>query len=313
MKRIKIVLLLMMMLFISACSSLSSPDASDVNDRSGSSEGMMPSFGDNDFEGISQENEETSSEKLIQTIGLEIETKQYIETIENIEGLIKRLNGYILSSYVPQPRTTNEYSNLVASFTLMIPTAKIDAFILETGEFSNVVSERREAQNVTAQYRDTEARIATLRAKELRLLELLSQSGSLSDLLLVETELSNTRYEIERLESSIKDFDTRIQYTQFYLTIREVYEFTPSDRASLWERITEEFRVNAQNFLRILESSFIFVVTTLPFILLQLLLWFIPVGLIYLLVRRLKQFSWIKRLTEEFKRNPHPKQPKDKP
>jgi hypothetical protein len=192
-----------------------------------------------------------------------------------------------------------EFNNLVATLTVMIPTSSIEDFILKTGKTSNIVNERREAYNVTDIYRDTESRITTLKAKEVRLLELLQKSGSLSDLLMIETELSNTRYEIEQLQSSIKDFDTRIQYTQFNLTIREVYEFSPSDQASLWERIVEGFSSNAQSFIRTLETGFIFIVTTLPFLLIQLILWCLPLLIVYFIYRKLSKkhtfMNWINR------------------
>jgi hypothetical protein len=315
MKPLKRIVLILSLLMITACSSFTSSESPILNDRPGSSEdsseGMMPSFGDADFKGSSQDSD-ASAEKLIQQIGLEIETKFYAQTISDIEKLIANLGGYIQSSYVPQPRVNTEFNNLVASFTLMIPTSKIDAFILQTGEISNVVSERREAFNVTTAYRDTEARIVNLKAKETRLLELLQQTGSLSDLLMVENELSNTRYEIERLESSIRDFDARIQFTQFNLTIREVYEFTPNERGSLWDRVVEAFRVNAQRFVYVLETSFIFVVSELPFILLQLLLWILPLGLLYGLMRWLNRWSWFKNIKRVLKDSLFPnKHPKD--
>ena len=249
---------------------------------------MQPSF-TNESEFINKDGTESPSEKLIQTIGLELETKQYTETIKEIEALVKSLNGYVQSSYVPRPRNESEFSNLEANLTVMIPTASIEDFILKAGTASKIVNERREVYNVTDVYRDTAARILTLQAKELRLLELLKQSGSLSDLLLIENELSNTRYEIERLESSIQDYDKRIQYTQFNLTIREVYEYSPSERASLWERIVEEFTSNAQGFLRALESGFIFIISTLPFLLVELALWFIPLLILYLIYRKVSK------------------------
>ena len=249
---------------------------------------MQPSFS-NEGEFINKDGTESPSEKLIQTIGLELETKQYTETIKEIEALVKSLNGYVQSSYVPRPRNESEFSNLEANLTVMIPTASIEDFILKAGTASKIVNERREVYNVTDVYRDTAARILTLQAKELRLLELLKQSGSLSDLLLIENELSNTRYEIERLESSIQDYDKRIQYTQFNLTIREVYEYSPSERASLWERIVEEFTSNAQGFLRALESGFIFIISTLPFLLVELALWFIPILILYLIYRKVSK------------------------
>lgn len=301
MKFRKIIILTLFILLISACSSFSSPKEEGSTDNSGAvtedSEGMIPSF-NNDQVDQSKNISETPNEKLIQNIGLEIETKQYTTTVSEIEALVRSLNGYIQNSYIPRPKSDNEFSNLQASLTVMIPTVSIDDFIIKAGKTSNIVSERREVYNVTDSYRDTESRINTLKAKELRLLELLKQSGSLSDLLTIENELSNTRYEIERLESTILDYDKRIQYTQFNLTIREVYEYSPSEQASLWERIVEGFTNNAQSFIRTLENGFVFIVTTLPFILIQIILWCSPIIIVYFIYRKVskkKFLPWFKQ------------------
>lgn len=301
MKFRKIIILTLFILLISACSSFSSPKEEGSTDNSGAvtedSEGMIPSF-NNDQVDQSKNINETPNEKLIQNIGLEIETKQYTTTVSEIEALVRSLNGYIQNSYIPRPKSENEFSNLQASLTVMIPTVSIDDFIIKAGKTSNIVSERREVYNVTDSYRDTESRINTLKAKELRLLELLKQSGSLSDLLTIENELSNTRYEIERLESTILDYDKRIQYTQFNLTIREVYEYSPSEQASLWERIVEGFTNNAQSFIRTLENGFVFIVTTLPFILIQIILWCSPIVIVYFIYRKVskkKFLLWFKQ------------------
>ena len=310
MKFRKILLFILLISLLSSCSSFLSPSEESSNDQSGEmSEGMVPSYTD-DEQGISKDVTNISSdEKLIQTIGLEIETKQYTTTISDIEALVKSLGGYIQSSYIPRPKAEVEFSNLQANLVVMIPTKSIEDFILEAGKSSNIVSESREAYNVTDSYRDTEARITTLKAKELRLLELLNQSGSLSDLLMIENELSNTRYEIERLESTILDYDKRIEYTQFNLSVREVYEYSPSDEASLWEKIVEGFSSNAQNFLRSLETGFVFIVTTLPFILIQFILWCLPVAFIYFIFKKFsknKSFNLFKKFIK--KDNPEKKE-----
>lgn len=312
MKFRKIIILTLFILLISACSSFSSPKEEGSTDNSGAatedSEGMIPSF-NNDQVDQSKNISETPNEKLIQNIGLEIETKQYTTTVSEIEALVRSLNGYIQNSYIPRPKSDNEFSNLQASLTVMIPTVSIDDFIIKAGKTSNIVSERREVYNVTDSYRDTESRINTLKAKELRLLELLKQSGSLSDLLTIENELSNTRYEIERLESTILDYDKRIQYTQFNLTIREVYEYSPSEQASLWERIVEGFTNNAQSFIRTLENGFVFIVTTLPFILIQIILWCLPIVIVYFIYRKVskkKILPWfIQKIIKEEKHVDH--------
>lgn len=301
MKFRKIIILILLVFLFSACSSLSSSKEESIRDNSGAitdeSEGMVPSYSDKDTEQPGKDISGIVNEKLIQNIGLEIETKQYATTISEIEALVKSLNGYIQNSYIPRPKKDNTFNNLEANLTVMIPTESIEDFILKAGKSSNIVSERREVYNVTDSYRDTESRINTLKAKEIRLLDLLKESGSLSDLLMIENELSNTRYEIERLESTILDYDKRIKFTQFNLIIREVYEYTPTDEASLWEKIVEGFTNNAQSFMRTLETGFVFIITTLPFILIQFLLWCLPLLLVFFIYRKVSKnrtLPWFK-------------------
>lgn len=303
MKFRKIILVITLIFLFSACSS--PKEESTINDSgsiSEGSEGMIPSF-TNEESNQTNKDSVPSNEKLIQTIGLQLETKEYSNTVKEIESLVKSLGGYIQSSYIPRPKKDNEFNNLEANLSVMIPTIYIDDFILKTGETSNIVNEQREVYNVTDSYRDTETRIITLKAKELRLLDLLKESGSLSDLLMIENELSNTRYEIERLQSIILDYDKRIQYTQFNLIIREVYEFSPTEKASLWERIVDGFTNNAQSFLRSLESAFVFIVTTLPFILIQVFLWCLPIILLIFLYRRFTKnrpnFHFLKKFVKK--------------
>lgn len=302
MKYRSLITLILIVFLFSACSSFSLPKETSSTENSAAiseqSEGVEPSFIKDNLGSSDREKAILSNEKLIQTIGLELETKAYTKAVDEIEALVKSLNGFIQNSYVPLPRNANEFSNLVANITVMIPTSSIEEFINRAGTSAKIVSERREVFNVTDVYRDAEARIVTLQAKELRLLELLKQSGTLSDLLLIENELSNTRYEIERLESSIQDYDKRIAYTQFNLSLREVYEYSPSERVGLWERIVEAFSNNAQSFIRMLENGFIFILSTLPFLVVEVALWIVPISLIYFITRRITKkrniMAWIK-------------------
>lgn len=303
-----LIILVFIVLFLTSCSSTSTQEPANAGEESTSSEGVYPSFTKDDALGLSETTNVTSETKLIQTIGLELETKQYTQTISDLEALTKQLGGYIQSSYIPLPKENVEYSNLTAYLSLMVPTTKIDEFILATSETSSITNESREASNVTDVYSDTEAHISNLQVKEARLIELLKQSGTLSDLLMIETELSNTRFEIERLQSVLKNYDTRIEYTQFNITIYEVYEYTPTDSASIWDRIVEEFSYNIQNLTRSLESAFIFIISTLPFLILTYLL---PILVVYLIYKKYNKKNPLKSVLSKWKHKDESHQTKE--
>lgn len=255
-------------------------DFGGIRDSGAPTEQTKPSLSNDDFK-LTKEN------KVIHTIGLELETKDYSNTLSKIEALTHSLNGYVQNSTIPRNREDEKYSDLVAYYTLMIPTENIDKFIISAGEVSNIVNESRNAMNVTESYFDTEARISSLKTKETRLLELLKQSGTLADLLQIETELSNTRYEIEMHEATLRNYDNRIAYTQFNVTVREVYTYTPAKRDGVWDRIVDDFASNWQRLVWSAENIFIFSVSTLPFMLLQLLIIVIPICILILLYQKL--------------------------
>jgi len=125
MKFRKILTIVLIIILFNACSSFSNPKETGSNDNYGATEereGMVPSFTNDEMDQSNKNITGLPNEKLIQTIGLELETKQYATTVDEIEALVKSLNGYIQSSYIPQPRNDVEFNNLETTLTVMIPT-----------------------------------------------------------------------------------------------------------------------------------------------------------------------------------------------
>ena len=88
---------------------------------------------------------------------------------------------------------------------------------------------------------DTESRLAALETEEERLLELLAQAETMSDLLEIESRLTDVRYELESAASQLRLYDNQIDYATIYLSIDEVLEYTPVEEPGIWERITDGF------------------------------------------------------------------------
>lgn len=80
---------------------------------------------------------------------------------------------------------------------------------------------------------------------ESRLLEHLSKTGKLSDTLLVETELTRVRQEIEELEGKVRFMAHRIAYSTLNLTFKETAHaqpITPPDSYSMGQVSSEAAR-----------------------------------------------------------------------
>lgn len=169
-----------------------------------------------------------------ETEDLDAMTASLNETIAGLGGYVEDQNIYNGSAY-----SSRRYRS--ASLTVRIPADQADGFVQEVSGYANIVSQEKNLEDVTLQYVDTESRLAALETEEERLLELLAQAETMSDLLEIESRLTDVRYELESAASQLRLYDNQIDYATIYLNIDEVLEYTPVEEPGIWERITDGF------------------------------------------------------------------------
>ena len=182
-----------------------------------------------------------------------------------------------------------------ADLTLRIPVEKLAEFTAAVDSLSNVVSSSRNTEDVTLQYVDTESRVKALETERDRLLELMEQAETMSDLLEIESRLTEVRGELERYASQLKVLDNQIDYATVNLSLSEVTEYTPVVEKSRLEKIRDGFVSSVKGVGNLILDFISFVLMNIPYILLfGLILW----GLLALVKRH---------------RRKHPKKPKAEP
>ena len=128
-----------------------------------------------------------------------------------------------------------------------------------------------------------------------RLLELMEQAETMSDLLEIESRLTEVRGELERYASQLKVLDNQIDYATVNLSLSEVTEYTPVVEKSRLEKIRDGFVSSVKGVGNLILDFISFVLMNIPYILLfGLILW----GLLALVKRH---------------RRKHPKKPKAEP
>ena len=83
-----------------------------------------------------------------------------------------------------------------------------------------------------------------------RVVELLEAAEDLEQILLLESKLSDLRYQLDSYESRLRTYDNLIDYTTIYLSIQEVHREQPK---TMGERISSGFASSIEN----LSDSFI--------------------------------------------------------
>lgn len=204
------------------------------------------------------------TEKIIYTANVNLETMEFDATITALDKAVADIGGFVENSEVSGDTSYDDSGSVHirdrrAYYTVRIPADKLNAFLVQAGGMGNVVSSSKSAQNVTSQYTDFEARLASLQTQETRLLELMEQAEDIDALITLESKLAEVRYEIESIQRSLNDLDSRIAYSTVDLSIYEVelYQPTPTVQRTFWQRMGDAFVRGWKGFVRGLQNFFV--------------------------------------------------------
>ena len=216
--------------------------------------------------------------KLITTMTLSAETEHFDALMGNLERQIAELGGYIENSD-QWNGSVDYYGNRIndrsASLTVRIPMEKLDGFLSLMEENSNITNKSKNVEDVTLAYVDLESHKKALLTAEERLLELLEKAETVEDLIAIEEKLTDVRYQLESMESQLRTYDNKINYSTVYLNIQEVTRLTPVEAPTTWSRIRNGFSENLYNLGEGIKDFFIGVVINIPYI----VMWIIILGI----------------------------------
>lgn len=181
------------------------------------------------------------SRKWIITMDMSAETEDLDTLLSALTQEIGKLAGYVEDQSIHNGSAYASRRYRSASLTIRVPAGDVDSFTQAVAGIANVVSSSKRLEDVTLQYSDTKTRVKALETERDRLLELMEQAENLSDLLEIESRLTEVRYELERYSSRLKLYDNQIDYATICLSIDEVQEYTPVEEPTVWQRIRTGF------------------------------------------------------------------------
>lgn len=211
--------------------------------------------------------EVSSDRKIIRNADINLETKEFDASIEKLKSIVAELGGYISQASVSVYNTYYELHS--ANYTVRIPADKFDQFIAYREDVGSVNSTNVWTDDVTDSYYDLEARLESLETKRARLLELLEQAENMENIIALESELSNTIYEIESITGSLNRLNDRIAYSTINVYLDEVRETTESVSLpkTLGERISQQFQNTINGIENFGENFIVWVVGASPVLL----------------------------------------------
>lgn len=200
-------------------------------------------------EEILEQNVNLQGRKLIKTVDMSLETLTYEDTVRKLENEVNRLGGYIQSSYENNNNahyyyidsTSYKLNNRTSSYTVRIPSEKLNAFINTVGGLGTILYQSLSTQDVTLEYVDTESRAEALQIQLDRLLAILEKAETVEDIITLESRISEVTYQLERKESVLKNYDNLVEFSTVSLSVQEVERYTVPEKEpeTVGERIAQ--------------------------------------------------------------------------
>lgn len=181
--------------------------------------------------GSAEEKPAEKPDKIIYSANVQVETTDFDGTLSKLDRLVAEYGGWVESSSINgnnyADRSRGRISRRSAGYTLRIPSERFQELMDSLSELGNVPYSYVYTENVTAQYYDVQARLTAYTTQEQRLLEMMELAESVEDIILLEDRLTEVRYRIESLQTSLNNWDRRVSYSTVYLDISEVQEYSP--------------------------------------------------------------------------------------
>ncbi|MCR5263274.1 MAG: DUF4349 domain-containing protein [Clostridiales bacterium] len=233
--------------------------------------------------------------KIVYTVDIQLETKEFDDTVAQIYAVTEKLGGYIESSYVRGGSLYNSdsYSYRSASYTLRVPSSSLNEAVDGLSASGNVVSMNRNSNDITNSYYDVEARLKSLREEEERLNEMLNGADELQYMIQIEDKLSEIRYQIENYYSSLQRMDSSVNYSTVNVSLEEVHNLSVVKAPiSFGDRIRSAFVDSWAGFAEGVKDFCVWFVEAFP----TLLVWAVVIVIIVIIVRAIIRHNRKKRL-----------------
>lgn len=245
-----------------------------------------------------------NARKIIKTVSLTTETKEFDKFVSTVTNKVDALGGYLESTDITG-RSINNSSDYLrrANITARIPSEKLNDFVNHVTDNSNITNKSESAEDVTLSYADTEARIASLRVEQERLNELMKEAEDIDTIIALENRITEVRYEIESHESRLRTMDNKVDYSTVYINVSEVREITPvvTKELTFGERVSQGFAESCRDVAKGFVNFIAGLIISLPYIFVLLLFLAIFALIIFLVIRFI--IKLVKKFDEKNARN----------
>ena len=172
----------------------------------------------------------TTDRMMVYTVDLALTVDDYSAATVSIRAALTEAGGYEQSS------STSNYGRY--TFTLRVPTAKLNDFLEKLGKTGTVESQEITGEDITDRYLSAEEERDVLLAKKAALEELAEEAATFNDKVMIYEKIQEVAAEIDRYNDRLSDYKKSSDYSTVQVVL---YEEGTYEEPTFWERLGEIF------------------------------------------------------------------------
>lgn len=189
-------------------------------------------------------------------------------TVASIMANVSALGGGVAYSNIEYGDGSDDYQDAYAMLVVKVPPEGIDRLLAGLDDTGTVRSISQSAQDVTEQLIDLDVRIRNVRESVANVREFMDRAEDLSDLVVLEGELTRRQTDLERLEAQQRNLGERVALSTVTIDIFP----TASVAGENGDTIGDAFRTGWDVFLVVLYGTGVVLAMTAPFLIVAALL-----------------------------------------
>lgn len=260
---IVLVVVLLLTLVLVGCSSGSDYYPGDYDYKGNGYESESKDYIDDDSESV----DVAPDRKIIYKASTRLTVDDIKEASNTIKGKINA-DEWIESSSI---------ESSYATFVFRIKSSRLDAFLNELEGIGEVSSTSVSSEDVSLSYYNNTVRKSTLEAEQARLISLMDEA-SVSEIITINTRLSEIETELKKIEGTLKKYDSLVDYSTVTVNLSTK---TVVQKETFGSKLLESM----EGGLKFAEALTIFLLTALPFI---IVIGGITILIVYLVKRHKK-------------------------
>lgn len=216
---------------------------------------------DSNIENVDTDKPAITEEMLVYSADIDMETIHYDDDKQSLMDLIKSNGGFISSSsesnddYYWYRNDSSKRASKYWSVEFRVPSNKYQTIVQSVGTIGNVKRCDQNVQNIQTEYHDVELQLEQLKIQEEQLEKLADQTDDIEYLYQIMNKLSETRIQIDKLNTQKNKYETDVQYSYITLSLREVDEYSesgqlvPEKELTFIEEIVKNFAEANENLV----------------------------------------------------------------